>query len=211
MKKTKNSTRYHGQTNTKVYHVWEAMLQRCLNKKNPGYKNYGARGITVCARWLSFQEFFKDMGIPPEGSWLERTNNNANYSKINCRWASPLEQLRNTRHNKIYSIDGRKVYQRDRNKELGGSSNLIANRICKGWSEEKAISTPVSSIKAGVKVSLFVTYKNETKSLKEWASHLEISYSTLCKRLKKNWPLELVFSKTSLSGRKIEKKQEIND
>lgn len=90
------STR-HGMHKTKAYWVWSAMVQRCTNPKNPGYKNYGGRGIKIDPEWLQFENFFADMGEPPPGMSLDREDNDSVYSKNNCRWADRTTQSRNQR------------------------------------------------------------------------------------------------------------------
>lgn len=73
------------------------MIQRCNYTRHPGYKNYGARGIAVCQRWLVFANFLSDMGERPDGKTLDRINNDGHYEVGNCRWATVSEQLRNRR------------------------------------------------------------------------------------------------------------------
>lgn len=73
------------------------MVQRCTNENNIGYKNYGGRGITICARWLSFKNFMEDMGKKPAGWTLDRKNNDGPYCKKNCRWATRKQQAQNRR------------------------------------------------------------------------------------------------------------------
>lgn len=84
-----------------LYATWRAMLNRCGNPKNPGYKNYGGRGITVCAAWAcestGFSTFVADMGERPAGLTLERRNNDLGYSKSNCYWATYAAQTKNRR------------------------------------------------------------------------------------------------------------------
>lgn len=87
----------HQQTNTRIYHTWESMKQRCLNPNIPTWRYYGGRGITICDRWLDFSQFLADMGDRPEGTSLDRIDPDGNYEPGNCRWATMLEQTANKR------------------------------------------------------------------------------------------------------------------
>lgn len=97
----------HIEANIREYYVWKAVKARCLNPKYPGYKDYGGRGIKVCDRWLhpyhGFQNFLADMGRRPEGTSLDRIDNESGYCRENCKWSTSKEQNRNRRSN--VSID----------------------------------------------------------------------------------------------------------
>lgn len=87
----------HGLCDTRSHTSWIQMIQRCNNPKNPGYKNYGGRGIFVCERWRNFINFYEDMGERPEGLVLDRTNNDDGYYKENCQWVSRSQSCYNRR------------------------------------------------------------------------------------------------------------------
>jgi hypothetical protein len=93
--KEKNTV--HGKTNSKIYAVWRNMMQRCYDKKNQAYKNYGGRGIKVDQRWHTFENFYKDVGDPPKDKTLDRTNNDGIYEPDNWRWATRSQQNKNRR------------------------------------------------------------------------------------------------------------------
>lgn len=98
----KMSFEKHGLHKLPEYAVWQAMKQRCYNPKNAQYIYYGLRGIKVCERWRnSFTEFISDMGFRPNDSLeLDRIDNDGNYCKDNCRWASRKQQMTNRSQNR---------------------------------------------------------------------------------------------------------------
>jgi hypothetical protein len=138
------SSRKHGMYNSRVYHIWEMMKQRCLNPNAVGYEYYGGRGILVDERWItSFEAFYSDMGDPPSlQHTLDRKDNDGPYTLDNCRWATDLEQARNRPSTQLITFKGVTKTWREWSEQLGININTIHTRRRAGWSIEKILSTP---------------------------------------------------------------------
>jgi hypothetical protein len=132
----------HGMTKTRTWSSWSDMLKRCRNPNATGYENYGGRGITVCARWETFENFIADMGECPPGLTLERENVDRDYEPSNCRWATKAEQQNNKRNTRWVEIDGQRMSLGQACKRRSVSYSLVRDRLKLGWSLEAAISEP---------------------------------------------------------------------
>lgn len=134
----------HGKSRTSLYVCWVSMRQRCQNPHHEKFKNWGARGITVCDAWGDFETFSRDMGNPPSPLHsLDRIDNTKGYSPDNCRWATPKEQSTNTRKTILLTKDGQTFCVSDWAVRFGCSSTLLYTRIKKGWSSEKVLNAPI--------------------------------------------------------------------
>lgn len=114
------------------YQTWNRMIQRCHNPKHTSFNLYGGRGIQVCPEWrASFQAFLDHVGPKPgKGFSLDRfPNNNGNYEPGNVRWATPMDQARNTRRNKFVTHEGETLCVAEWAKRLGINANSVFKRL----------------------------------------------------------------------------------
>lgn len=116
----------HGLGGTPEYHIWYSMIDRCGNPDSKSWKHYGARGITVCERWLDVRNFVADMGLRPNGCSLDRIDGSKGYEPGNCRWATELQQQRNRRSVKCSERLADQIRQRS---AAGESMTAIARSI----------------------------------------------------------------------------------
>lgn len=131
----------HGMSATPTWHCWSGMRMRCSNPKMQRAASYIGKGIKVCKRWDSFENFFEDMGIRPKGMTLERLNRNGNYTPSNCVWATPRAQALNRDSTVMISFDGKKKCLTDWANEIGIHRFALSIRI-KRWGLKKALTTP---------------------------------------------------------------------
>jgi hypothetical protein len=121
------SNKIHGESKTKLFYVWQDMVQRCKYEWHHAYKYYGGRGITVYGKWEDFLPFKKwsiENGYE-EGLTIDRTNVNGNYEPSNCRWVDRLKQANNMRSNKVFFIGGERLTQA----EIMRKYNISRGRI----------------------------------------------------------------------------------
>ncbi len=136
----------HNLSHTKLYRVWAGMKRRCYYRNDKSYKNYGGRGIHICDEWVNDFVNFYNWAIQngyEEGLTIERINNDENYSPNNCTWIPKSEQVNNRRNCILYTYNNKTQNLKQWCDELNLDYGLMHDRIrSKGWSFERAISTP---------------------------------------------------------------------
>jgi len=137
--------RTHGLSSTLEYKTWQMMLQRCTNPSDKAFKNYGARGITVCDRWRTFHNFITDMGMKPKGRYsIDRVDNNGNYTPDNCIWATDYQQANNKRDVRKFIIEGEELSMPEISRKYGINVKTLRFRLLKKkMSVIDAVYTPV--------------------------------------------------------------------
>lgn len=145
--KDRQNARTHGLEGSRFYRIWININTRCKNEKNQKFQSYGKRGIKCL--WQSFGDFKSDMYesylqhvqiFGEKDTTIERTDNDGHYFKTNCRWATLLEQARNTRRNRFITINGVSKCVSE-----WASSNKIdprkfSDRIKRGWDPIRALT-----------------------------------------------------------------------
>lgn len=142
--KDRNTT--HGKTGTRTYNIWCGIVTRCTNENTSYFKHYGGRGISICERWLTFENFLSDMGECPSGLSIDRIDVNCDYEPSNCRWTDMKTQQRNTRKNRLLTHNNKTHCVSEWAEIYGVGRSLIKDRLRLGWDTQKAIETPARTM-----------------------------------------------------------------
>ena len=138
---TKKAITKHGQSHTKLFYVWNSMKSRCENQKNKSYKDYGAKGISVCEEWhdsVNFFEWALRNGYK-EGLEIDRIDVNGNYEPSNCRWINRLENANNKTNNKYISHNGETKTLAEWSRFYDVNYKNLSRLLIKGYSMNDAI------------------------------------------------------------------------
>lgn len=144
LKKQSELTATHRMTGTRIHGIWLGMKHRCENPKNSSYKNYGGRGIKVCAEWQTFINFY-NWSITngyAEDLTIDRINNDGNYEPSNCRWIDRKSQSNNTRKNHYLTYKGQTKSMSEWADIIGINYSTLRARINNyNWTVERALET----------------------------------------------------------------------
>lgn len=134
----------HGKSDTPEFIIWAHIVSRCTNPNDTAFKNYGGRGIRICAEWKKdFAAFLKHVGPRPSPAHsIERIRNSRGYAPGNVRWATWREQCRNKRTNVFLSFSGKRMCLADWAEKQRIPYHRLKRRILDGWSIARSLTTP---------------------------------------------------------------------
>lgn len=205
----------HGMSGYPEYGIWASMISRCENPNDPGFKNYGGRGIRVCERWrLSFAAFISDVGRRPslKHSVDRYPNNDGDYRPDNVRWATQAEQSRNTRRSRQLTVRGETLPLTDWAERAGLPKSTLWGRLNRGMSAEEALFGGSPSPRESARrrrSTRWITAWNETLCLAEWSERTGVSKDTIRYRLSRGLPSEIALSNAPLKrGPKLQRPTE---
>ncbi|MBN2980114.1 hypothetical protein [Cohnella algarum] len=138
----------HGDASAKLYRVWAAMKSRCQNPKTAAYKDYGGRGIRVCAEWddyESFKEWALQTGYDGQLT-LERKNVNGNYAPDNCKWISIADQQSNRRNNIRVEVNGELITLAELSRRTGILDKTLYSRYKRGCRSFKELTAGLTAV-----------------------------------------------------------------
>jgi hypothetical protein len=140
--------RKHGETDSLTWKSWQAMLQRCSWPNHRFWRRYGGRGIRVCPRWRTYENFRQDMGRRPGLAWsLERIDNDGNYEPSNCRWIRKVLQASNRSNTVRLTIQGVQRTLGEWAEHSGICAATIRTRLGLGWDPPLAVFSPVRRVR----------------------------------------------------------------
>lgn len=134
----------HRLSKSSTFNIWAGMIARCKPDAHP---RYGSRGIKVCKRWQTFENFLSDMGERPSNKHtIDRIDNDGNYEPGNCRWIEHKLNCRNKSNNLILTHQGESRTLAEWSERTGLARNTIRGRIRLGWPVEQMLTTPARQL-----------------------------------------------------------------
>lgn len=141
---TSKRSKTHGERFSRMYRTWTNIKSRCYNRDVSSYKHYGAKGITMCSKWVNSYEAFRDWSLANgyrDDLSIDRIENSKGYTPDNCRWADATEQSRNRDYAWHITIDGVTKHAKDWCREYNVNYKTACTRKYRGWDHGEAVTT----------------------------------------------------------------------
>lgn len=190
----------HGQSYEPIYGLWANMLNRCNNPNAAKYMNYGGRGINVCARWSTFENWHEDIGQyrPSKEYSLDRSDNDGGYWcgrcdeclangwPMNCKWKTATDQARNKSNTVYLTFKDQTKTAYEWAAVTGLTVGVIISRHRHGWPTEKALTFP----RGYHRNDNVIAFKDRALRVSEWAKITGIPPAVISYRLSAGWSVE---------------------
>ncbi|MEH7114969.1 hypothetical protein V7124_21805 [Neobacillus niacini] len=179
--KIEEASKTHGMRRTRLYNTWTQIKQRCTNKNNDRYEEYGGRGIKVCKEWMESFEVFKEWALKNgyrNDLSIDRIDVNGDYEPINCKWSTEIEQQRNKRNNHYKTINGETKTVAEWAEISGLPYKTLQRRVYTGCKEEDLLA-PVGKI---YEHKYLIEINGVKKTMNAWAKEAELPFSTVKRR-----------------------------
>jgi len=189
--------RKHGETHTKLFHIWTGMQTRCSNPNAINYKDYGAKGISICEEWANDFTKFRDWALKNGYSpnlTIDRIDFTGNYEPGNCRWVTVKEQNRNRSSNTLITFNGETHCIAEWAEITGIEYDALIHRLqSKNFTLEEALTKPMKSHIS--RQNTLFRYNGEEKTIKGWAEHFGMTeYQIYCRLRYRNYDADAAFS-----------------
>jgi hypothetical protein len=199
--KIEEACKTHGMRRTRLYNTWTQIKQRCTNKNNDRYEEYGGRGIKVCKEWMESFEVFKDWALKNgyrNDLSIDRIDVNGDYESINCKWSTEIEQQRNKRNNHYKTINGETKTVAEWAEISGLPYKTLQRRVYTGCKEEDLLA-PVGKI---YEHKYLIEINGVKKTMNAWAKEAELPFSTVKRRYQRGVRGEALLKKERLNSKK---------
>lgn len=179
--KIEEANKTHGMRWTRLYNTWTQIKQRCTNKNNERYEDYGGRGIKVCDKWMNSFDAFREWSLKngyKDNLSIDRIDVNGDYEPDNCKWSTDIDQQRNKRNNRLVTINGETKTLAEWAEISGIPYKTLQRRIYTGCKQDNLLA-PVGTT---YKYKYLIKINGVEKTMNAWAKEAKLPFSTIKRR-----------------------------
>jgi hypothetical protein len=179
--KIEEANKTHGMRWTRLYNTWTQIKQRCTNKNNERYEDYGGRGVKVCDKWMNSFDAFREWSLKNgyrDNLSIDRIDVNGDYEPNNCKWSTDVEQQRNKRNNRFVTINGESKTLAEWAEISGLPYKTLQRRIYTGCKQDNLLA-PLGK---AYKYKFLIRINGVEKTMNAWAKEAKLPFSTIKRR-----------------------------